>query len=146
MMMRPFPLSSPNPHLTANEKHDNYLQVFSPRSSAAVISVMISSQLIVSPTMFLPLSHMSVHSLPSIYRGVGQRGCSVTRVWLESGIWCSFTHMGQWGTDKGYVEGNEQWIKGEQWSTEDYQWAPWEHHEAFILLVQSVCAFSNSAL
>ena len=41
MMMRPFPLSSPDPHLTANEKHDNYPQLFSPRPSAAVIEGLI---------------------------------------------------------------------------------------------------------
>lgn len=35
VMMRPFPLSSPDPHLAANEKHDNYPQLFSPRPSAS---------------------------------------------------------------------------------------------------------------
>lgn len=28
-------------------------------------------------------------------------------------IWYIFTYIGQLGTDKGYVEGNEQWIKSE---------------------------------
>lgn len=41
VMMRPFPPSSPDPHLTANEKHDNYPQLFSPRPSAAVILAQI---------------------------------------------------------------------------------------------------------
>lgn len=41
MMIRPFPPSSPDPHLNANEKHDNYPQLFAPQSSAVVILVLI---------------------------------------------------------------------------------------------------------
>lgn len=41
MMMRPFPPSSPDPHLTTNEKHDNYPQLFAPQLSAVVILALI---------------------------------------------------------------------------------------------------------
>ena len=41
MMMRQFPPSSPDPHLSANEKHGNYPQVFAPQPLALVILVQI---------------------------------------------------------------------------------------------------------
>lgn len=65
MMMRPFPPSSPDPHLTTNEKHDNYPQLFAPQLSAVVILALIWSQLVVLPPLSLPLSNLSIPSSSS---------------------------------------------------------------------------------
>ena len=122
MMMRPFPPSSSDPHLTANEKHDNYLQLFAPQVSSGNLGADMKSACRFASTVLFLSSHPSrplspVHLERSRARGVfsDNDNCCwmVVRMWLELEIWYSITYMGQWGTDKGYVEGNEQWIKDE---------------------------------